>query len=346
MAHDIFISYTTEPELSPQVANGIVLELERRGIRCWIAPRNLNAGEDYMAQLSDRVSESKALILVFSDEANHSPHVKREVGLAFENEVQIIPFRIEDVQPDQTLKYCIGQVHWFDALTSTVEAHIKDFADRIEAKFEHEVSAPGIADQSAPPSQSIAAKRKAAWPAVLLGIIAVAVAGTGYFFSGDILDVLEFPEDEADVPANTRLPAPTGKPAVTPQQTIETEDAILAEFNLGTLTNKARIVQITFSINEYLDIRTRWDTCRTAGCADLDALQKQLFDTRETSWSDGDVSGVIRIVSARKTSSLNCPWRISIEEVLRARDRTRRQQRTYCTSNGFDATVEGQGKVS
>lgn len=346
MAHDIFISYTTEPELSPQVANGIVQELESRGIRCWIAPRDLDAGEDYMAQLSNRVSESKALILVFTDEANHSPHVKREVGLAFENEVQIIPFRIQDVQPDQTLKYCIGQVHWFDALTSTIEAHIKDFADRIEAKFEHEVSAPGVAEQSAPSAQSSAAKRKAAWPAVLLGIFAVAVAGTGYFFSGDILDVLEFPESESDVPANTKLPASTEKTAVTAPQTVETGDTILAEFNLSTQTKKTRIVQITFSINEYLDIRTRWDTCRTTACADLGTLQKQLFDTREASWSDGGISGVIKVVSARKTSSPNCPWRVSIEEVLRAGDRTRRQQRTYCTSNGFDGTVESQGKVS
>ena len=80
MAHDIFISYSNEPELSARAANCLVEELEKRDIRCWIAPRNLDAGEDYMAQLSDRVAESKALVLVFSDEANHSPHVKREVA--------------------------------------------------------------------------------------------------------------------------------------------------------------------------------------------------------------------------------------------------------------------------
>lgn len=135
MAHDIFISYAVEPELSSQAANGIVHELERRGLRCWISPRDMDVGEDYMAQLSDRVAESKALVLVFSAEANRSRHVKREVALAFENEVLIFPFKIEDVPLDGSLKYCIGQIHWLDALTPPVEAHIGRLADRIQSNL-------------------------------------------------------------------------------------------------------------------------------------------------------------------------------------------------------------------
>ncbi len=332
MAHDIFVSYSTKPELSTRAANCIVQELEKRGIRCWIAPRNMDAGEDYMAQLSDRVAESKALVLVFSDEANHSSSVKREVGMAFENDVQIIPFRIHDVQPDQALKYCIGQVHWFDALTLPIEPHVADLADRIQKKFRHGAGASlpeAGSEKPAPPLKATAAKRRAAWPAVVLGIIAVAVVGGAYFFP--------------DAPPDGR--ASGDEPSEPEPQTPETEDAILAEFNIREQTAKTRSLHIKFSVGEYLQIRDRWDTCRTTMCADLNVLQNQLFDVREAPWSDGDVSGVIRIVSAKKTTSLICPWRVSIEEVLKAGDRTRQQQRAYCTSNGFDGIVESQDKV-
>lgn len=346
MAHDVFVSYSTEPELSTRAANCIVQELEKRGVRCWIAPRNLDAGEDYMAQLSDRVAESKALVLVFSDEANHSPHVKREVGIAFENDVQIIPFRIHDVQPDRALKYCIGQVHWFDALTLPIEPHIADLADRIQKKFRHGAGASSPeADSEKPalPLEATAAKRRAAWPAVVLGIIAVAVVGGAYFFSDVLFDAAGLQKSQND--ALPYGPA-SGDESIEPEPQIPaTEDAILAEFNIREQTARTRSLHIKFSVGEYLQIRDRWDTCRATMCAELNVLQNQLFDVREAPWSVGDVSGVIRIVSAKKTTSLICPWRVSIEEVLKAGDRTRQQQRTYCTSNGFDGTVESQDKV-
>jgi hypothetical protein len=342
VAHDIFISYTSKPELSGRAAFGIVQELERRGLRCWIAPRDLDAGEDYMAQLSDKVSESKAVILVFSDEANHSPHVKREVGLAFENEVPIIPFRIQDVQPDQSLKYCIGQVHWFDALTPPIEVHIKNLASRVEAKFldttaesktsERQADArPVDIDVPASLAHSAGASRRPAWPVVLLGTIAVTAIGTGYFFSDALLDVLGFSERES---GESALQAP------------ESGDAILSEFTLSAQNAETRSLHIGFTIGDYLEMRDRWDQCRVADCPDLDALQQQLFEAREAPWSAGDVSGVVQIISASKTSSHNCRWRVEVKEILRDGAHTRQQQRTYCTSNGFDGTLEGQGKVS
>ncbi len=342
VAHDIFISYTTKPKLSGRAAFGIVRELERRGLRCWIAPRNLDAGEDYMAQLSDRVAESKAVILVFSDEANHSPHVKREVGLAFENEVPIIPFRIEDVQPDQSLKYCIGQVHWFDALTPPIEGHIKGLANGVEAKFlgttaksktfEQQADAlPMGFDAPASPAHSAGASRRPVWPVVLLGTIAVTAIGAGYLYSDALFDVLGFSERESEEPA---LQAP------------ESGDAILSEFTLSAQNAEARSIHIGFTIGEYLETRDRWDKCRVADCPDLGALQQQLFAVREASWSAGDASGVVQIISASKTSSQNCQWRVKVNEILRVGARTRQQQRTYCTSNGFDGTLEAQGEVS
>lgn len=177
MAHDIFISYVTDAPHSRQAALGIVHELEERGIRCWIAPRDMASGKDYMAQLADRVPESKALVLVFSSEANGSPHVKREVALAFEKEVPILPFRVEDVEPARELDYCIGHIHWLDALDPPLSRHIERLADRLE-----QILAEGPSEQVALLRRKKA--REPQWRAVVwavkhgaLATATVAVAG-------------------------------------------------------------------------------------------------------------------------------------------------------------------------
>ena len=129
-------------------------------------------------------------------------------------------------------------------------------------------------------------------------------------------------------------------------QAPESGDTILSEFTLTAQNAEARSLHIGFTIGEYLEMRDRWDKCRVADCPDLDALQQQLFAAREAPWSAGNVSGVVQINSANKTSSQNCQWRVEVREILRDGARTRQQQRTYCTSNGFDGTVEIQGEVS
>jgi hypothetical protein len=310
-----------------------------------------------MAQLSDTVSESKAVILVFSAEANHSPHVKREVGLAFENEVPIIPFRIEDVQPDQSLKYCIGQVHWFDALTSPIEKHIESMANGVEVKFlgttaeskssdRRTDALPMDLDVPASPGHSAGASRRLIWPVVLLGSLAVTAIGTGFYYSDALFDVLGLSERElagSEGTDSSTLSDEKSEPAL---PVPESGDAILSEVTLSAQNAETRSLHIGFTIGEYLEIRDRWDKCRVTDCADLDALQQQLFEVREAPWSAGDVSGVVEIIGAIKTSSQDCQWRVEVKEILRDGARTRQQQRTYCTSNGFDGTVELQGEVS
>ena len=43
MAHDVFISYSHKDK---PIAYGICAKLETVGVRCWIAPRDITAGED------------------------------------------------------------------------------------------------------------------------------------------------------------------------------------------------------------------------------------------------------------------------------------------------------------
>ena len=44
MAHDVFISYSHEDAF---VAQAVCAKLEEKQIRCWYAPRNINADDNY-----------------------------------------------------------------------------------------------------------------------------------------------------------------------------------------------------------------------------------------------------------------------------------------------------------
>ena len=121
MTHDVFISYPSEDK---PLADAICAKLESNAIRCWIAPRDILPGQNYAEVLLKAIDSSKIFILVFSKNANSSPHIMSEVQRAFNHNRIIIPFRIENIDPSIALEYYIGQAHWLDAITPPIEAQI------------------------------------------------------------------------------------------------------------------------------------------------------------------------------------------------------------------------------
>lgn len=133
MAHDVFISYAHQDRT---VANAVTATLEARGIRCWIAPRDILPGSDWGAAIIEAIQEAKALVLIFSSNSNDSDQIKREVERTVHQGIAVIPFRIEDVLPNKTLEYFISTQHWLDALTPPLEDHMAHLADTIAVLLE------------------------------------------------------------------------------------------------------------------------------------------------------------------------------------------------------------------
>jgi hypothetical protein len=128
MTHDAFISFAVEDE---STAEAMCTALEARGIRCWIAPRDVLPGADYAQSIVEAISQSRIMVLVFSSWANHSPHVRREVERAVSRGIPILPFRIEEVPLSPSLEYFIGTVHWLDALTPPLDKHLHHLAETV-----------------------------------------------------------------------------------------------------------------------------------------------------------------------------------------------------------------------
>ena len=129
MAHDVFISYSAGDK---PAADAVCVALESRGIRCWIAPRDVLPGEEYAAAIVSALHNSRVIVLVFSSGANQSQQVLREVERGVSGGLPIIPLRIENVPPSAAMEYYISSRHWLDAFTPPLEQHLVHLADTVK----------------------------------------------------------------------------------------------------------------------------------------------------------------------------------------------------------------------
>lgn len=112
--YEVFISYSSKDKT---IADAVVHTLEECGIKCWIAYRDAVPGVKYSESIIAAIRETKIFLLIFSENSKESRHVKNEINFATKVGSVMIPFRVEDVVPDDSLEYYLGATHWLDALT-------------------------------------------------------------------------------------------------------------------------------------------------------------------------------------------------------------------------------------
>ncbi len=151
MAHDVFISYSSKDK---PIADATCAALEAKGLRCWIAPRDIVPGADWGESIVDAIAASKAFVLLLSANANLSPQIKREVERAVHAAVPVITMRIEDVQPSKSLSYFLSTPHWLDAMTPPLERHLTYLANVLRSILD---------GTSAPPAPPKAVPAVPAW---------------------------------------------------------------------------------------------------------------------------------------------------------------------------------------
>src|SRR3954468_19548103 len=127
-SYDVFISHATGDETT---ANKVCAILEQQGTRCFIAPRDIRPGLDWREAIVEAIGRTRAMVLVFSDQANRSAQIRRELQIAFGREIPVIPFRIENVTPRGSLEYSLSGLHWLGAVTPPIEAHIKRLGETV-----------------------------------------------------------------------------------------------------------------------------------------------------------------------------------------------------------------------
>jgi len=102
----VFISYAGKDE---KLAKSICEYLEQGGIRCWFAQRNVIGGKKYGAEIARGIRECQALVLVFTENANMAEGVARELEMAYNKRMTVIPYRLEKgLLPGEDIEYFLA----------------------------------------------------------------------------------------------------------------------------------------------------------------------------------------------------------------------------------------------
>jgi TIR domain-containing protein len=199
---DIFVSYASQDR---DAAFRIVAFLEQNGIRCWVAPRDVPPGMEYGEAIIQGIAQSRALVLILSDQSNESQFVRKEVERAVSKTKPVLPVRIREVKPSGSLEFFISSSQWVDAWKSPMEQHLLPLVAAIKA-----MGTPGAATVQ---SSTLPAPRRSNAPLIAGIAIAVLLAGAaGWYFTRSATP----PAPVATAPAPASAPAPVPAPAPAP----------------------------------------------------------------------------------------------------------------------------------
>lgn len=207
MPHDVFISYSIDDK---PIADAMCSTLESKGIRCWIAPRDILPGMDWGGAIIDAIAASHVMVLLLSSNSNTSSQVRREVERAVNKEVIILPFRIENLSLSKSLEYHLSATHWMDASTPPIEKHLEVLAEKIRQLLPVDNSLRNMRMQNVENISVQPAPSSHKRPAVYLGI------GLVIGLIALVSLVLWWSRSSATPESATIVPAPTS-PTATPK---------------------------------------------------------------------------------------------------------------------------------
>jgi TolB-like protein/Flp pilus assembly protein TadD len=108
---DVFVSYASQ---DVAVVDAIVASVEKNGIKCWIAPRDVTPGSQYADEIVGAINDAKLVILVLSEHAVASSHVGREIERAASKRRRIIALRTDAAALTRSFEYFLSESQWID----------------------------------------------------------------------------------------------------------------------------------------------------------------------------------------------------------------------------------------
>ena len=234
MSHDVFISHSAHDK---EVANAVCHRMEEAGIRCWIAPRDVRAGEAWDDAIVTALAGTQIVVLVFSAAADKSRAVRNEIVNALDAGKIVFPFRIEDIAPSGGLQFHLSRVHWLDAMSPPLEAHIDNLVENAKRQLGQPVAERVLPPRPPPPQPAppapprpVPAPKPRNTAAIAIGIaggvaLLIAAGLAGYVWTQKreppsvapvTIPPAAVPAAPAPVPtppASAPAPAPTSPPA-------------------------------------------------------------------------------------------------------------------------------------
>ena len=102
MEKKVFISHSQKDKV---IAELICNSLERAGIACWIAPRDIPYGTDWAGEITDAIKSSKLFLFVLSQSSNTSRQCPKEINIADNANIPMLCVAIDEVKMHSALEY-------------------------------------------------------------------------------------------------------------------------------------------------------------------------------------------------------------------------------------------------
>lgn len=109
---DIFISHSSKDK---EIADKLCQAMEEKGLKCWIAPRDIVPGTEWAVSISDAISDIGAMVVIYSENSAASTQVPKEIGLADKRGKFIVPYKIDDMELTGAFDYYLAGSHWIVA---------------------------------------------------------------------------------------------------------------------------------------------------------------------------------------------------------------------------------------
>jgi hypothetical protein len=111
MTKKVFISCSSKDH---KTALAICQALEARGHPCWMSARDVKPGENFQGAIVRAIRDAGLMVMIFSNSANGSDEIKKELALASQCKLLVIPVRSEDVLPSEDFTYELATRQWID----------------------------------------------------------------------------------------------------------------------------------------------------------------------------------------------------------------------------------------
>jgi hypothetical protein len=150
MGHNVFISYATkDKDTALRVYDG----LNKRGLTCWISCKDIPAGGNYQNEIVNALRAARVMVLVFSSNANSSGEIQKELALAGQYQLTVMPLKIEDVVPTGGFILNLATSQWveifpdfeksLDEVATTIRT-ITDMSDKFTLRVREASETDGV----------------------------------------------------------------------------------------------------------------------------------------------------------------------------------------------------------
>ncbi len=156
---EVFISYSSVDSVQAETVRNV---LEKNGISCWMAPRDIPGGSNYTKEIPIAIRNCKVFVLILSKNAQSSHWVLKELDSAVNSGKVILPFMLENCVLNDEFNFLLTGAQRYSAYQKTAEA-METLINRIRGILDAPV--PNVQEQvteeSEPQTAPRAAEKKA-----------------------------------------------------------------------------------------------------------------------------------------------------------------------------------------